>query len=92
MAERVAVGVTVQGAVQGVFFRAGCRDLARSLGVAGWVHNEPDGSVSGRFEGDPEAVGRLVEWCRTGPPGARVDRVDAVDREPTGERSFRIRR
>jgi acylphosphatase len=46
------------------------------LGVNGWVRNLPDGSVEGLFEGEDSAVNALVEWCRSGPPAARVDHLD----------------
>ena len=84
-----AVRVRVHGWVQGVMFRDSCRREAGRLGVSGWVSNEPDGSVVGQFEGD--AVDELVAWCRTGPPGARVERVDVTEVEPSGATGFEIR-
>jgi len=86
-----AVDVTVTGRVQGVSFRAYAEDRARRLGVAGWVRNEPDGSVGGHFEGEPEAVDALVEWCRTGPRLARVDHVRVQEASVSGARSFDVR-
>jgi acylphosphatase len=83
--------VIVSGRVQGVFFRATCRDESRSAGVAGWVSNEPDGTVHAVFEGEPDAVDRMVAWCRQGPPQAVVTNVDVTDEEPTGELGFRTR-
>lgn len=71
-----AVDVTITGRVQGVFFRASCEQEARRLAVTGWVSNAPDGSVTGHFEGDADAVGALVDWCHDGPRHARVDRVE----------------
>lgn len=84
-----AVRVRVHGRVQGVMFRDSCRREADRLGVSGWVRNEPDGSVAGVFEGD--AVEDLVAWCRTGPRGARVERVDVTEVEPGGARGFEVR-
>lgn len=81
------VRVRVHGLVQGVFFRESCRREAARLGVSGWVRNEPDGSVAAEFEGD--AVDDLVAWCRSGPRGADVDRVEVTEVEPTGEAGFR---
>jgi acylphosphatase len=83
--------VVVRGAVQGVFFRVETRDRARSLGVAGWVQNSADGSVEAAFEGDDQRVESMVEWCRRGPRGARVDDVDVTWAEPEGETVFAIR-
>ena len=80
--------VVVSGRVQGVFFRAEARDRARSLGVAGWVRNNPDGTVEAAFEGDRERVESMVEWCRRGPALAEVERVVVEWEEPRDERGF----
>ena len=82
--------VVVRGSVQGVFFRAETRDRARSLGLAGWVRNAPDGSVEAAFEGDDDRVESMVEWCRRGPSGARVDDVEVAWVEPEGAEGFSI--
>ena len=85
------VRVRIHGRVQGVFFRAETRARAESLGLAGWVRNEPDGSVEALFEGDPERVDSMVEWCRRGPSGAHVDEVEVFDEEAgRPERGFRV--
>lgn len=81
----VRVCVTVQGRVQGVAFRQHTRHRAVELGVTGWVKNLPDGAVEGLFEGSDAAVQSLVDWCRTGPPAARVDRLDLRIVECSGE-------
>lgn len=85
------VRVRVRGRVQGVFFRAEARARAESLGVAGWIRNADDGSVEAVFEGDDEQVESMVEWCRRGPAGARVQEIEAVEEEPVGETGFRVR-
>jgi acylphosphatase len=72
----VRLNVIVQGRVQGVAFRHHTSVRARELGVTGWVRNLADGSVEGLFEGDEPAVQDLVEWCRSGPPAAVVERLD----------------
>ncbi len=86
-----AVDVKVTGLVQGVFYRAQCAESAARLGVTGWVSNEYDGSVSGHFEGPPDAVEALVAWCHQGSPRASVDRVDVVEAQPEGLRRFETR-
>jgi acylphosphatase len=88
---RTAVDVTVTGRVQGVSFRYYTADEAARLGVAGWVSNEPDGTVAGHFEGDAHAVDALVDWCRTGPRLARVERVDVRPGDDEGATSFHVR-
>ena len=75
------VHVFVSGIVQGVFFRQKTKRQAESLGVNGWVRNLPDGRVEAVFEGEEEAVEALVDYCRHGPPYARVTNVEVL-REP----------
>jgi acylphosphatase len=86
------VHVWVTGSVQGVFFRATCIDRARELGLAGWVRNTLDGRVEAEFEGDDGALGSILDWCREGPPLARVESVEVRDKAPTGEQGFRATR
>ena len=86
-----AVDVRVRGRVQGVSFRMYAEQRAAELGVAGWVRNEPDGSVAVQVEGDEDAVDAFVDWCRQGPPHARVEGVDADPVPVTGVTTFRVR-
>jgi acylphosphatase len=65
--------------------------LAERHGLAGWVRNNWDGTVEAVFEGDGEAVERLVAFMREGPRGARVDRVDVSDEQPEGLAGFDVR-
>jgi acylphosphatase len=83
--------VIVHGRVQGVFFRDTARRMARSRGVSGWVRNTRERTVEAAFEGDPEAVESMVRWCREGPRGAAVERVEVAEEEPEGLTEFRIR-
>jgi acylphosphatase len=82
--------VVVHGHVQGVFFRDSLRRLAQQRGVNGWAANRADGAVEAVFEGEPDAVERLVDFCRSGPRGARVDRVEVVEEEPEGLSKFAV--
>lgn len=91
MSELRRVRVVVGGFVQAVGFRATARARARSLEVAGWVRNNPDGTVEAELEGPPDRVDSFVDWFRHGPRSARVDSIDVEPREPTGEQGFGIR-
>jgi len=70
--------VFVSGRVQGVFFRTETQDEARRQGVTGWVRNVPDGRVEAVFEGERDKVETLIEFCRKGPPGARVTNIEVT--------------
>lgn len=88
----VRVHVYVSGRVQGVFFRYETRREARKRNIKGWVRNLPDGRVEALFEGEEEKVLELIEFCKHGPPGARVTNVEVEWGEYTGEfKDFYIR-
>lgn len=73
---QTAVKAIISGRVQGVFFRAETRKAARDIGVGGSVENLPDGTVKAFFQGEQADVARMLEWCKKGSPGSRVDRID----------------
>jgi acylphosphatase len=82
--------VRAHGRVQGVFFRDSVRRAASSRGVAGWAANRPDGTVEAVFEGEADAVERMVALCREGPGRASVSRLDVEEEEPEGLRGFDV--
>lgn len=91
MSERIRLRVTVRGMVQDVGFRVAVLREARSEGVAGWVRNRDDGSVEAVLEGPEPAVASVLAYCHVGPPGARVDAVQADPEPPRGVEGFEIR-
>lgn len=91
MSEAVRRRVVVHGYVQGVFFRDTTRREASRRGVAGWITNRPDGAVEAVFEGPPDAVAAMVDFCESGPRGADVHRVETSDEEPEGLSGFDVR-
>jgi acylphosphatase len=81
--------VVIRGRVQGVGYRAFVQDQALRLELDGWVRNRRDGSVEAVFAGSAEAMAAALEACHRGPPGARVDAVEA---EEGGDALLRPRR
>ncbi len=75
MAQMIQIRVRITGRVQGVFFRAKTKQEADRLGIKGWVKNLSDGSVEAVFQGDPEKLTQMTDWCKKGPSHARVDHV-----------------
>jgi acylphosphatase len=87
----VARRVQVVGRVQGVGFRQFVASEARAEGVHGWVRNRPDGAVEALLEGEAQAVDRVEQSIRDGPPLSRVDAVSVVQEAVTGRLTgFRI--
>ena len=66
----------VHGRVQGVGFRYAASRTARRLGIVGWVRNRPEGTVELIAEGSSKSIQKLAAWLGSGPPGARVTRVE----------------
>lgn len=91
MTTRVARRAAISGLVQGVFFRESLRRRAALLCVCGWARNRPDGTVEVWAEGPPEGVEALIDFCRRGPRGAVVERVEVEDVEAAGCEGFEIR-
>jgi acylphosphatase len=71
----------VEGRVQGVFFRASTRQQATTLGLRGYARNLSDGRVEVLAVGDVQALERLEEWLKHGPPQARVDMLERIAAE-----------
>jgi len=66
------------------------RKRAEARGVAGWVTNRGDGTVEAALEGRRADIEALIGFCRQGPSGADVERVDVRDEEPEGLTDFKI--
>ena len=81
----------MHGLVQGVGFRFAAERAALSRGVAGWIRNNADGTVEAVFEGRREDVEALVDFCRRGPRGAEVERVEVAAEAPEMVGEFRVR-
>lgn len=86
------IRLIIRGRVQGVWYRGSAQEVARELGLTGWVRNLGDGSVELVAEGESPALEALKAWCREGPPLARVHDVLEEQMTPCGEpASFEVR-
>jgi len=76
----------VSGRVQGVGFRYWTVRQAASLGLVGWVMNrDEENAVELVAEGDPVALDALERLLHRGPPGSRVERLEASRAPASGE-------
>ncbi len=91
MANEERARVLVSGRVQGVSFRDATRSQAEQLGLSGWVRNTQDGQVEAVFEGDPDAVQQIIEWCKSGPSSADVEDVSVENEQPVNLSGFKVR-
>lgn len=81
----------VRGRVQGVGFRWFVEREAKTLGIAGWVRNNPDSSVEVLAMGTRDQLAGLRCRLQQGPRAARVDNVEESEAKPvSGLTNFRI--
>jgi acylphosphatase len=83
--DQARANLIIHGKVQGVFFRASTRQKAEDLGLAGWVRNLPLMRVEAVLQGPREMVEQCIEWCRQGPPGSKVTRVEVKWYDPESD-------
>ena len=82
----------VRGRVQGVGFRWFVEREAHILKIAGWVRNNPDGSVEVLAMGTRDQLAGLRSRLQEGPRAARVDDVEESEAEAVaGLSSFQVR-
>jgi acylphosphatase len=67
--------INITGRVQGVWFRAFTQEKAKQFGIKGWVKNTPDGNVLVVAQGEKKDIETFIDYLRTGPPMARVDKI-----------------
>jgi acylphosphatase len=76
---KVAKHLKIQGLVQGVFFRESFKSQAMDLSLTGWIRNRKDGTVEAFVQGESEAIAKIEIWARSGPPKAKVEKVEVSD-------------
>lgn len=87
----IAKRLIVRGRVQGVFYRDWTVETVGKLSVTGWVRNRDDGTVEAHVEGEPPLVERMIEHMHSGPPMARVERIESRSTENECFTSFERR-
>lgn len=83
--------INIKGFVQGVGFRYTAKNMARSLGLSGFVKNLADESVYIEVEGEEENLKDFIRWCHTGPERARVEHVNVSEGKIQDFKGFETR-
>lgn len=92
MKQKMKAHILVSGRVQGVLFRKHAQKEAQQLNLTGWAHNLIDGRVEILCEGEKENIEKFIEWCKKGPPLAKVDKIEIEHQAHKGEfKEFEIR-
>jgi acylphosphatase len=65
----------ITGKVQGVFFRAKAKEVAKIHKISGWIRNTDDDKVVALITGEDGDVEEFILWCKYGPEKAKVKNV-----------------
>jgi acylphosphatase len=69
------VHLEITGKVQGVFFRAKAKEVAKIHKISGWIRNTDDDKVVALITGEDGDVEEFILWCKHGPEKAKVKNV-----------------
>lgn len=82
--------ITVEGRVQGVFFRHTARQKALEFGLNGRAENMADATVRIELEGESESLDDFVKWCWIGSKSAEVSQVRVEEGIIRGFEGFEV--
>jgi len=80
-----AAKFTIQGTVQGVFFRQFTKDKADSLSLRGYVRNLESGEVEVWVEGDQDKIEEMFKILKQGTPHSQIRNINVEERKWSGE-------
>jgi len=78
------VSITIFGRVQGIGFRGFIKTNAKKLDLKGFVKNKED-YVEAIFEGNKEAIEKIIHYCKKGPLLTGVRSVKIKEEKYKGE-------
>jgi acylphosphatase len=84
------LNITITGKVQGVGFRFSAMEAAYKIGVVGLVKNLNSDQIYIEAEGTEEVMNRFLDWCRKGPLGSKVQKVETTSGPTRNFASFDI--
>lgn len=73
------LNIKIYGLVQGIFYRATAKEEAGKFNITGFARNAEDSSVYIEAEGEEENLDKFIEWCKKGPPLAKVEKVEVAE-------------
>ncbi len=91
MSEKKHLNIRIYGKVQMVGFRINAKRKALKIGLAGFIRNEPDGSVCIEAEGSEKDLQEFLQWCRKGPLLAQIENLEKEEGELEGYGEFEVK-
>lgn len=86
------VQLLIKGKVQGVFYRASAKEVAKEIGITGWISNSENGDVEAIVSGTQTQLDAFITWCQHGPKRAEVSEVVISKVEDQNFKNFSINR
>lgn len=85
--------ITINGTVQGIFFRNFAKENADKLNLKGFVRNLEDGDVEVFVEGEKDNIPKLIELLKKGPAYSQIRNIKVEERKWSGDlKEFKILR
>ncbi|MGC8502065.1 acylphosphatase [Desulfurella sp.] len=82
--------IIISGKVQNVGFRAYLENIAKELGLSGYVRNVGTNIVESVVCGEKELIAQYISACKIGPKRAIVENVEIKDSEKNNYEGFSI--
>ena len=73
------IKIIIKGKVQGVFYRATAKKIARETDITGEIRNTGEGNVEAVVTGSLQNIESFIRWCKEGPPDAIVTHVEVTE-------------
>ncbi len=82
--------IHIRGRVQGVWFRSSAAKKARELNLKGFIRHNHYDSLQIEVEGQKEDLEAFIDWCKEGPPLAKVEDLTVEPGALQGYKGFVI--
>jgi acylphosphatase len=86
------IHLLIKGKVQGVFYRASAKEVAKEIDLTGWISNSGNGDVEAIVSGTQTQLDIFITWCQNGPKRAEVSEVVISKVEEQIFKNFSIKR
>ncbi len=73
--KQVRMRILIEGRLQGLNFRYHTQQLAKNLGVLGFVRVLSDGRIEIEAQGKESDVEKILAWCQEEPQGSQIKTI-----------------
>ena len=84
------IRLTIKGKEQGVYYRPTAKHVSGLIGIKLWVKKLTDNNVGITVTASEETLQKFINWCKQGPPKAKVEEVIVEELDLEEFNGFRI--